>query len=393
MLILRETDVAADALRLDSAWSDPRSFAFVPARGAPPQAWIDAALASLPEEYRQNHFALLTSGSTGQPKLVVGSRARAERLAEALHAAQDNEPAEAAVVALPLSYCYAFVNQWLWARRLGRRLVPPRGCAAPDELARTLKGEAAAMLCLVGAQVPLALQHFPGARFEGVRRLHFAGGRFPQERLDELAAMFPNARIYNNYGCAEAMPRLTLRRAEEAADARVIGRPLPGVELRGGPGDELLFRSPYGAVAFVDEAGCHGIGPGDWTATGDLGRSRADGQWELLGRASEVFKRYGEKVSLHQLLATVAEAWKGEAAFFREADPAGEDGVVLVLAPSPTAEDVRTVLRGFRARPRAHWPLRIEAARALPLLANGKIVVRGLAAETGREIMWRQKLG
>ena len=59
------------------------------------------------------------------------------------------------VVALPLTYSFAFVNQWLWARQLGRRLVPTPGLAAPAELGRALDGCRDAMLCLVGAQVPL----------------------------------------------------------------------------------------------------------------------------------------------------------------------------------------------------------------------------------------------
>src|ERR1035441_6572038 len=109
------------------------------------------------------------------------------------------------------------------------------------------------MICLVGAQVPLLAQYYEDHSFPGVIRVHFAGGRFPQERLDEVRRLFPQAAIFNNYGCAEAMPRLTLRRAEAATVAHHIGWPLPGVEMQSDEGSRVLFRSPYGAVALMDE--------------------------------------------------------------------------------------------------------------------------------------------
>ena len=72
------------------------------------------------------------------------------------------------------------------------------------------------MICLIGAQVPLLIEYYAGHVFSGVIRVHFAGGRFPAERLGDLHQIFPNAQIFNNYGCAEALPRLTLRPAEAA---------------------------------------------------------------------------------------------------------------------------------------------------------------------------------
>ena len=393
MKILREVNQETDITCLDRVWSEPATFAFVPKRSKVHDTWLSRALNKLPKPMRKNHFALLTTGSTGHPKLVIGSRSRAKGLASVLHSVQDNEPAECAVLVLPLSYCYAFVNQWLWSRCLGRRLVPTRGFAAPDELRTVLEATRNAMLCMVGAQLPLALQCFPDVQFRGVVRLHFAGDRFPQERLPEIRRMFPNASVFNNYGCAEAMPRLTVRPAEASNDAANIGSPLPGVELRTGPNDELMFRSPYGAVATVDDKGLHIIGEEDWVETGDLGRAGTGNQWSLLGRTSEVFKRYGEKVSLGQLLTTVHDCWDGQAAFFCEADPSGEMGAVLVLAPEPSDKTIRHILQGFRRNhSRTHWPLRIEGISSLPVLPNGKADLEGLAAYSGRTVYWKQRL-
>lgn len=390
-MILRESD--GDFPALDEAWTGPSTFAFIPQKTAVPAQWVEAALATLPASLQTGHFALLTSGSTGLPKLVIGARSRSEALARVLHDAQKSAEVEETLLVLPLSYCYAFVNQWLWARTFGRRLVPTPGFAQPDALLQSLRQAKNAMLCLVGSQVALLERFFGAAQFRGVIRLHFAGGRFPEERLDYLRQLFPNSLIFNNYGCAEAMPRLTLRQAIDRSTASDIGRPLAGIELRAAPeSHELSFRSPYGAVGFVDQdRKFHAIAGEEWVATGDLASAEADGSFRLLGRAGEVFKRHGEKIALPVLLGTVNREWPGQAAFYRQKDAAGEDGCVLVLAPHPTEPEVRRVLKGFRDHhPRAHWPLRIESVAVLPTLSSGKPDTEGLANATGKQLKWKQ---
>ena len=343
--------------------------------------------------FQAGHFMLLTSGSTGTPKLIVGKRERAEALVRVLHRLQDLEALEETLVTLPLTYSYAFVNQWLWSRVFRRRLVLTRGLAEPDHLRERLASASQAMLCLVGAQVPLLLQHFCHESFPGVIRLNFAGGRFPQEQLPALARLFPKAQVFNNYGCAEALPRLTVRKAEDADEARILGFPIDGVELSTDTDSNLLFRSPYGAVGIVEDGAFHPVADGDWIATGDLGERRADGRWQLLGRASEVFKRYGEKLSLAAIAATVNSAWPGQCGFYREADPSGEEGYVLVLAPMADAASLRAVLHAFRAgHTRPHWPLRIEAVAAMPLMSNGKIDTSALKSLQAKAELWKQRL-
>lgn len=393
MLILEAEDVEADVVRLNMRWEGPATFAYVSDRRLVPPSLLEKTLHSLPKALDTRHFALLTSGSTGRPKLIIGSRERAEALARLLHECQDGEDVEETILALPLTYCYAFVNQWLWARVKARRLVPTDGLGSPARLKQVLARTHRAMLCLVGAQASLVIEHFGSEVFPGVIRLHFAGGLFPQRALGELSRIFPNARIFNNYGCAEAMPRLCLRPANGSSVPSNVGRPLPGVELKIDAAGELLFRSPYAAVGHLDEEGFHATDPVSWIHTGDLAKSVADGSWELTGRATEVFKRYGEKIALPALLAAVEGVWRGEAAFFREVDARGEDGYVLVVGPPPAPEELRRLLRLFRSFPsRSHWPLRVEASASLPRLPNGKPDVLSIAVLPETHVLWRQRL-
>jgi len=391
LITLREEHVHADPGRLAAAWTDPASFVLVPGKLGGAAGWIGDAVARIPIEYARDHFVMLTSGSTGLPKLIVGRRDRAEWLAQVLHDVQGSEPVARTIALLPLTYTYSFVNQWVWSHVTHRQFVPTDGLANPAALRTVIERADDAMLCLVGVQVPLLLSHFSGASFPGIIRIHFAGGRFPQERLDELHGLFPRAEVYNNYGCAEAMPRLTVRRAGDATEAANIGRPLPGVELRADEQQAIRFRSPYAAMGVVEGDAFRVIGPEDWVPSGDLGRPNADGSWTLLGRASEVFKRHGEKVSLAALMTSVSAVWPGQCAFYREADHTGEEGCVLVLTPATTSAEIAPVLLALRKNhPRAHWPLRIESAPTLPLLGNGKTDILSLSSMPSKQVLWKQ---
>jgi acyl-CoA synthetase (AMP-forming)/AMP-acid ligase II len=384
---------ASSVRELAECWDREATFAYLPEKCPVPRDWMARALESLPQALRRGHFCVLTSGSTGNPKIVVGDKHRAERLAAVLHQVQRSEPVAETIVTLPLAYCYAFVNQWLWSRVSGRRLVMTSGFSRPDTLLASLRGARDTMLCLVGPQVPLLIGISGGEAFPGVLRVHFAGGRFPQEHLPRLRAMFPNARVFNNYGCAEAMPRLTLRVADDSREASDIGVPIPGVQLKTGGGGEILFLSEYRGVAQVDSGGCRAIADDEWMPSGDLGREGDDGHWHVLGRPGEVFKRYGEKVSIPQVLSTVNQRWDGQANCYRERDGAGEEGYALVLCPTPSEASVRAILQAMRtAHPRTHWPLRIESKDQLPLLPNGKVDGSALRDSDGKLLHWRQRI-
>ena len=391
--ILKAGPVSRDITVLDDAWQSPETFAFLPDKLPSMSMDIPAVLDSLDAPYRSGHFALLTSGTTGEPKLVFGSKERAENLVRVLHDCQKSEPVTESIVSLPLTYCFSFVNQYLWSRVVGRRLSLTEGFAKPDELETALASAQDAMLCLTGVQVPLLMKYFSGREFPGVIRIHFAGGRFPADKLPALRESFPNAQVFNNYGCAEALPRLTVRAAEAATEPSHVGWPLPGVELKTSADGSLMFRSEYGAVAQADRDGFRPITAEDWVATGDLGEQKGDGHLELTARSSEVFKRFGEKISIPSVLGCVSDVWADSVGTYRERDANEEDGYVLVVSPQPDTATVRGILGELRKNfSRAHWPLRIESVPDLPYLSNGKVDQAGLKNNSNLTQLWRQRI-
>ncbi|WP_189477521.1 AMP-binding protein [Halioglobus pacificus] len=393
MRIIRASGPAIDAGLLEEAWNNPESFVFVPAHMSMDDAPLFRHRGYLPKELSKDHFALLTSGSTGKPKVVIGCRARSEDLTRVLHEIQDSAPVAETICALPLTYSYAFVNQWLWAKVQGRRFRPSPGLSSPAQFRQDLIAADNAMLCLVGSQVSLMESQLADCSFPGVIRLHFAGGRFPQHKLESLNRMFPEAVIFNNFGCAEALPRLTVRKAGASNDAQNVGSPLPGVELKSVEG-ALFFRSPFGAVATVGADGFHLFDASEWIPTGDIGHPAADGEsWQLAGRTNEVFNRYGEKISLFTIGGTVEDFWPGQSAVFKTVDTHGEEAGAIALAPKPSKQQMRALLSEFRKKHnRAQWPLYIVGMDKLPELANGKPDLVSIASIGDEHVLWRQHI-
>jgi acyl-CoA synthetase (AMP-forming)/AMP-acid ligase II len=361
--------------RVEKAWESGSPFLLAtPGRGFD-DGQLDLA-ASRMLELPSTSFGLLTSGSTGRPKLIIGTRERASALASAISAAQRLDDVAATVSVLPLGYSYAFVNQWVWAANARRKFIPvPTGVTGLREAIAALRD---VHLCLVGAQVP-ALLRDPWAS-DAVSRVCFAGGPFPSEHMDGLRRTFPRAQFFNNYGCTEAMPRLCVRPigVDEVPPSNAVGTPLSGIELRQIDGT-IEFRSPYRAIGTIVDDEFHEWQADAWIATGDLGEF-IDGEWRLLGRHDDVFKRYGERIALGELRAHFGT--EGLAVdLLPERDRREEPGYRLVLRRESDLAVVKRLLRGWR---RARWPNAIDVLDDRPVNLHGKTAREALAG--GRTI-------
>ncbi len=81
--LIQEGENCLDIIR--ETWRAGSTFILCPSRCAISTEWLERSAALLAPDYAADHFCLLSSGSTGAPKLFVGSKSRAERLALTLH--------------------------------------------------------------------------------------------------------------------------------------------------------------------------------------------------------------------------------------------------------------------------------------------------------------------
>jgi amino acid adenylation domain-containing protein len=211
-------------------------------------------------------------------------------------------------------------------------------------------------------------------------------------------------RVLNLYGPSETtMTKLFHEVRPEDLERRSIpiGRPMDGAAVllanRHGrpcaPGTvgEILLRTPYGALGYFAQPKLTAAAfvQNPWSddptdrvyRTGDLGRLLPDGAVELLGRRDQQVKIRGQRVETAEIEGALGEHPQVTAA----AVVARHDGAGLaaLCAFVVTADDVapRELRDWLLARlPAALVPERFVRLPELPLLRNGKVDRRGLAA-------------
>jgi long-chain acyl-CoA synthetase len=314
------------------AWEDDRPIALLnPALMGLPSVdgWIRALGPALGEGLPPGFQAiLLTSGTTGQPRLVALGRASVIWNTETLsrHLGLPDGQREAGLVtplAIPLFHAFGLVlGLFLTHRRGGRLHLVPRGLGLMDGLLAAPPVDAGAhrLLLLVPAMVrglpePLALDPDARARLASWVGTTITGGA-PVRRgdLQKLAALFPGMTHTIGYGLTEAGPALTHTAGEIPEADGGLGVPLPGVQLippsladagaGAGAGLGWSFRSPGVASAMLSAGSTvwQPIQPADPLPTGDLlegtpcGSSDAGG-YRFCGRTAWTFKKKGETLS------------------------------------------------------------------------------------------------
>jgi long-chain acyl-CoA synthetase len=345
---------------------------------------------------RRVFLAVLTSGSTGEPRAVAVSEANLERGVEAIHAAQALHDVASTGVVLSLAYAYALVNQLFWAVRFERSVWLPGELRSLVLALPALRAAGARMLCLVPAQARqlATLGIGAAAALPAVEVVNFGGAPFPLDTYDHLGGVFPRATLYNNYGCTEAMPRLTVASVTSATDRVTrVGRPVGDIELR------IIGEDPVGPVAFRGSSTSIGVLQPDgslrphpeWIASGDLG-SLIEGELHVYGRHDQIFNVAGERHSVIEIEQVLLSLGADEAVVWVERRGDGEEEVVAVVRGVAFPEG-RALGRALRAHlVRAAWPRRTFLADPWPLLPNGKpdrMRLQELARSGRLPVVWR----
>lgn len=119
--------------------------------------------------------------------------------------------------------------------------------------------------------------------------------------------------VLPTWGMTEACSQLATASPAEAAriDFRgrpgIAGRPLPGVELRNGPGGALQVRGPMLFPGYLD-AEAAGPDPDGWFTTGDCGGLDLDGYLRITGRVDNIIISGGVNVHLEAVAQRLSDA-------------------------------------------------------------------------------------
>ncbi len=342
--------VALDAVgppfvdRLHRAWADGDAVLPVDPRlpGPARQALLAAARLDAPTE-DGDALVIATSGSTGDPKLVVLTHAAIEASAHATSARLDVDPTRDRWLAcLPLSHVGGLSV-------VTRSLVTRTPCTVHDTFDAAAVMHAAAEGCTRTSLVPTALARVDPQAFRTV----LVGGQAPPPDRP--------ANVIATYGLTET-----------GSGIAYDGVPLDGVEIRV-LHDEIHVRGAMLLRSYRD-----GRDPKDddgWLPTGDAG-SFEDGRLSVLGRVGDLIITGGENVwpaAVERVLRT--HPGVADVVVVGRVDPEWGQRVVAIVVPTdpsaaPRLDDLRDhvkeVLPAFAA------PKAVELVESLPRTASGK---------------------
>lgn len=270
-------------------------------------------------------LATFTSGSTGEPKLLLRTHGFLRRQQEVLQKCLRSQPGEVDLATMPivlLANLAAGVTSLIPHVDLRR---PGRVDAA--RLARQMNEHAVATAVASPALLERLTAHCAprGIAFPALRRVATGGAPVHPRLLAELQALAPEAEVLAVYGSSEAEPIARLTAREITPDDRqaiasgaglLAGRPVDDVDLRivpdrwgrpigpfrsaefasvclphGLPG-EIVVRGPHvlaGAAGCAAESTSFRVDEGAWHRTGDAGALDARGRLWLLGRCAARF--------------------------------------------------------------------------------------------------------
>ncbi len=150
------------------------------------------------------------------------------------------------------------------------------------------------------------------------------------------------------------MPRLVMRDVADhvwqgdTPDPGQLGHPLPGVPMRSSPAGHLEFQSHCAVPGYVTPHGYERIAEVSWISTGDTASYSPESGWVLHGRASEVFKRHGEKISIERLRSTIEVTCDQSFELMRSKDWTGEVRLQPSLEGAADRHTARRILMAIR---------------------------------------------
>ncbi|QBR71364.1 hypothetical protein CU048_08810 [Beijerinckiaceae bacterium] len=342
-------------------------------------------------------FVIYTSGSTGKPKgAMVEHQGMFNNLITKVPAL---ELTSADVIAQTASQCFDIsVWQFLTALTLGARveIFPDAISRDPQRLLEEIAARGVTILEAVPSMIR-ALLDAPEAEagLAGLRWLLPCGEAFAPELCRRFMERHPRVRLLNAYGpaeCSDDVSYYPIEAAPAGNDLSVpIGRPVDNTRLYllnrwlepapvGAPGEicvggvqvgrGYLNRPDLTAAAFRPDP----FGPPGTRLyhTGDLGRYRADGVIEFLGRVDHQVKIRGHRIEPGEVEACLAThpGVQATAVVARLAAP-GIYRLVAYVVGEVDADALRQHLRA--TLPDYMIPAAFVSLEALPLTPNGKV--------------------
>ena len=334
-------------------------------------------------------YVVFTSGSTGNPKGVVGCQRAVIDYTEALCAVMPFDADTVFGSQSPL-YFDAWFKEFFPTLKLGARmeLLPRELFCAPVRLVEYLNERKINTLCWVAPA--LTLVSCPGTfarvKPQYLRCVAFASEALPAGALRVWREAAPGARFFNLYGPTETTGiccYYEVDRDFSAGEAIPIGAPLPNTEVflldennRPAAQGEICIRGSRLTLGYCGEAQggfarnpLQTLYPERIYRTGDLGRYNDRGELQFLGRKDGQIKHMGRRIELGEIEAAAMAQGEVSAACC-VFDPV-KGRLTLYYTGETEVGALRETLK--KRLPRYMLPRVIRKLETMPRTENGKI--------------------
>ncbi|MEU4417925.1 AMP-binding protein [Nocardia salmonicida] len=330
-------------------------------------------------------YVIPTSGSTGEPKAIVGSRLGLRDFLAWFGKEFGLTQADRCAALTRVNFDPS-LRELLGVLGVGGTVVLPAVDTQTDlsRLADHLIDTRPTIVFLVPSVATrlAADPRLAGTVLTELRLIFCAGEVLGRRVVEQWSVLAPNAEIVNLYGQTEAtLAQLYRRNAQNVTTHPIpVGVPRPGIEVTvdddgSGVGEVYLAsESPALGVLGLESDAVHRIVPiPNPLPTGDLGYRTGGGELVVVGRAGNDIKYSGRRISFHEFVDAV-EQLPGVV----QCVVVDRDGPQVFVA-TDRAECLRTSIEELGRRfdlPRFVVHLRPD----LPALRNGKVDRRALLA-------------
>ena len=353
-------------------------------------------------------YVAFTSGSTGEPRGVLGRHGPLTHFMPAQQATYGLSATDRFILLSGLAYNLLHRDVFT-PLALGVALYIPETVNSPEEVLASIASNEVTVLHLTPALGQMLAETAGETQLSSVRYSFLAGDTLTGQGVERLHKLLPNAQVINRYGATE-----TQRATSECIVGQLggaippqakkqavpLGRGIADVqmlvlnEVKGlaGVGElgELFVRSPHLAAGYLDDAELtmerFVVNP--FTAdeqdrmyrTGEWARYLPDGQVQFVSRGKGSVNIRGYRIELTEIEGILQQHEAvGQAVVvaknFGEEGSGDERLVAYVsLRESGGRVDVRELRSYVRARLPEHMvPGYVEFLAAIPLTSNGKV--------------------
>lgn len=327
-----------------------------------------------------DHFATLTGGTSGPPKVIVRSQLSWIKSFHANAAQFAYTPNDSIAVLGTLTHSLALYGV-LEGLHLGLT-VHALAASPPSGQRNTVHSAGITILYATPTQLRLLP---PGTTLPNIRLILCGGGALPPATRTHITALCPNASLYVFYGAAETS-FITLSDADTPEGS--VGRPYPEVEIEIRDPDPtgtgaLWVRSPYLFNEYLQGGSTHTRHDDGWLTIGEIGRLDTQGCLFLRGRAGRVFTIADQTIYPEELEAQFMSLHGvPNCAVLARVDPLRGHHLIVVVE-GPESANLRKTLFEQCTRTGVSRPRDVIFLDPFPLLPSGKPDLMHIATLTG----------